>query len=161
MHHLLQPGWRRSAVHLLQRRRLAWRGSGRRDANGLQPRLLGDDFGDDGRVGRRGYRWRLGFDSAGAGACGHLGKVQYDVGRANVGDGVFLRVVLRSGGARSNSRGRGCGDHRKRRRWWQGRRWRWGRIHYFNRRLKRTVSNINKKFVIGMTFIDEFEFMLF
>lgn len=105
-------------MHLLQRRRLSWRGSSRRDADGLQPRLLGDDFGDDGRIGRRGDRWRLGFDGAGAGAGGHLRKVQYDVGRTNVGDGVFLRVVLLSGGARSNSGRRGCGDHGKRRRRW-------------------------------------------
>lgn len=105
-------------MHLLQRRRLAWRGSGRRDADGLQPRLLGDDFGDDGRVGRRGYRRRLRFDGAGAGAGGHLRKVQYDVGRTNVGDGVFLRVVLLSGGTRSNSRGRGCSNYRKQCRRW-------------------------------------------
>lgn len=132
-------------MHLLQRRRLAWRGGGRQHADGLQPRLFGDDFGDDGRVGRRGYGRRLGFDGAGAGAGGHLRKVQYDVGCTNVGDGVFLRVVLLSGGARSNSRGRGCGDHGKRcRRRKVGWRRRWGRVHYFNRSLKRTASNISK-----------------
>lgn len=97
MHHLLQPRRRRGALHLLQRRRLAWRGGGRRrdgHAAGGQLRLLDDDLGDSGGVrGGSGGQW-LGFDGAGAGACGDLGQVQDDVGGTDVGDGVLLGVVM-------------------------------------------------------------------
>lgn len=97
MHHLLQPRRRRGALHLLQRRRLARRGGRRRrDRHGArgQLRLLDDDLGDSGGVRRGGDRRRLGFNGAGAGACGDLRQVHDDVGGADVGDGVLLGVVM-------------------------------------------------------------------
>lgn len=145
MHHLLQPRRRRGALHLLQRRRLAGRRGGRRrdgHAAGGQLRLLDDDLGDGGGVRRGGRRWRLGFDGAGAGACGDLRQVQDDVGGTDVGDGVLLGVVvLRPGGASGEAGGRhGCDGG--------SRGWRWGRrggVHDFNRGLKRRYLDTKKR----------------
>ncbi len=97
MHHLLQPRRRRGALHLLQWRRLARRGGGHRCdgyAAGRQRRLLDDDLGDGGGVWRSGGGRSLGFDGAGAGACGDLRQVQDDVGGADVSDGVLLGIVM-------------------------------------------------------------------
>lgn len=97
MYHLLKPRWKRSALHLLQWWRLAWRRGGRRrDRNAArgQLRLLDDDLGDSGRVRWGGSGRRLGFDGTSAGACGDPRQIQDDVGGTDVGDGVFLGVVM-------------------------------------------------------------------
>lgn len=83
----------------------------------------------------------MGFDGSSAGACGDLRQVHDDVGRADVGNGVLLRVVMGPGGTSCNGGGRcGCDCHR--RGWWRGR---WGCVHDFDRGLKRKEEKFYKE----------------